>query len=191
MYEFEIPTDIASLTGDVLTECIAEAKREFGLLAESDDLSDDVLDRMTELADGLEAMYDENRTRADIGVALSARSTVANRLKRITFASKLGYTETEKVYPASDFAYVPDPAVSSSWQLRLTASPGGDPDPQVVDFALATLEETQTEIPADAIAAIKAKVRAAWKHLHDGEAVPAVIANADDAEELSEDEDYE
>jgi hypothetical protein len=80
-----------------------------------------------------------------------------------------GKTKTEggKKFPASDFAYVPDPDKPSTWKLRLTKEPGGEPDAGIVGAAAAALGEgfrgNKVEIPEADRAAVVAKVRRAWK----------------------------
>lgn len=77
-------------------------------------------------------------------------------------------TEAGSCYPASDFAYVPDSESPSTWKLRLTKTPGGNPDPGIVGAAVAALgpegfRGNRVQIPADDIPKVKAKVRTAWK----------------------------
>jgi len=82
-------------------------------------------------------------------------------------AKKTYKTEDGKQFPASDFAYVPDPEKPSTWKLRLTAEPGGSPDAGIVGAAAAALgpgfRGQKVDIPAADLAAVKAKVRAAWR----------------------------
>jgi len=70
-----------------------------------------------------------------------------------------------KVFPKSDFAYTPSDN-TSEWKLRLTSTPGGKPDPAIVGAAVAALGKgfrgKKVQIPASALAGVKAKVRAAW-----------------------------
>lgn len=71
-------------------------------------------------------------------------------------------------FPASDYAYVPDPEQSSTWKLRLTATPGGEPDAAMVGAAAAAMSPggfrgNRVEIPEADMADVKAKVRAAWE----------------------------
>ena len=49
--------------------------------------------------------------------------------------AKGGKTEDGEVFPASDYAYVPDPEKPSTWKLRLTSTPGGKPDSRIVGAA--------------------------------------------------------
>jgi hypothetical protein len=76
-------------------------------------------------------------------------------------------TEDGVKFPAQDYAYVPDPDSPSTWKLRLTSTPGGAPDARIVGAAAAALgpgyRGQKVEIPAGDLAAVKAKVRAAWK----------------------------
>lgn len=97
----------------------------------------------------------------------------------LVFATK---TEDGQAFPSSDYAYVPDPDMPSTWKLRLTSTPGGDPDPQIVGAAIAALGKgfrgNKVEIPADKLAAVKAKVKTAWKKANpdkDEEEMPDVI----------------
>lgn len=93
-------------------------------------------------------------------------------------------TEAGKSFPASDYAYVPDPDKPSTWKLRLTNTPGGDPDSQIVGAAVAALgagfRGNKVQIPADALPAVKAKVKAAWIKANPDKDpkkdIPAVIA---------------
>ncbi len=71
-------------------------------------------------------------------------------------------------FPAGDYAYVPDSTKSSTWKLRLTATPGGDPDPHIVGAAAAALSPggfrgQKVQIPSADLPKVKAKVAAAWK----------------------------
>lgn len=70
-------------------------------------------------------------------------------------------------FPSSDYAYVPDPDMPSTWKLRLTSTPGGDPDPSIVGAAIAALGKgfrgNKVEIPSNELSAVKAKVKSAWK----------------------------
>jgi hypothetical protein len=92
--------------------------------------------------------------------------------------------------PRRSFAYAPtdDP---STWKLPyLTAS--GDPDPAHLGGAVAALSEggfrgQQADIPADALPAVKAKLRQAYKRA--GNEVPASLREADDGDDEAEDDD--
>jgi len=104
--------------------------------------------------------------------------------------------EGGKDYPAGDFAYVPDSTKPSTWKLRLTSTPGGDPDPRIVGAAAAALgpgyRGQKVDVPAADLAAVKRKVAAAWRKANPDkkrEDMPAVLKkSADDwtAEEVDE-----
>ncbi len=71
-------------------------------------------------------------------------------------------TEGDETLSASAFAYVPDPKKPSTWKLRID-------DAQHVGAAIAALGKgfrgQKVDIPAEDLAAVKKKVRAAWlKH---------------------------
>ena len=85
--------------------------------------------------------------------------------KAITGVSKDGKTQGGVEYPKSDFAFTPDDE-PSHWKLRLTSTPGGPPDARIVGAAVAALGKgfrgKRVQIPADALAGVKSKVRSAW-----------------------------
>ncbi len=85
--------------------------------------------------------------------------------------SKDGKTYDGVAYPKSDFAYAPSDA-PSDWKLRLTKVPGGSPDAGIVGAAVAALGKgfrgKKVQVPAAALAGVKAKVRAAWKKINPG-----------------------
>lgn len=77
-------------------------------------------------------------------------------------------TEDGKQFRAGDYAYVPDPERPSTWKLRLTNTPGGSPDPRIVGAAVAALgpggfRGRRVQIPSSDLAAVKRRVRAAWR----------------------------
>lgn len=76
-------------------------------------------------------------------------------------------TEDGKNFPASDYAYVPDRNKTTTWKLRLTSTPGGEPDARIVGAAVAALgtkgfRGQRVKIPKEDIPAVLARVRAAW-----------------------------
>lgn len=81
---------------------------------------------------------------------------------------KAGACQTQggQCYPRSDWAYTPDDT-PSHWKLRLTDSPGGKPSARIVGAAIAALGKgfrgRKVQVPASALASVKAKVRAAWR----------------------------
>lgn len=115
-------------------------------------------------------------------LAQRAISSELNEYGEITFATK---TEAGKNFPASDYAYVPDPDKPSTWKLRLTSTPGGAPDPQIVGAAVAALGKgfrgNKVSIPAADLPKVKAKVKAAWLKANPDKTskdLPAIIASA-------------
>ncbi len=86
------------------------------------------------------------------------------RTYELQYATK---TEDGKEFPASDFAYTPDLDKPSTWKLRLTSTPGADPDPTIVGAAVAALGKgfrgKKVEIPEDDRPGVIRKVAAAWK----------------------------
>lgn len=98
-------------------------------------------------------------------------------------------TEDGRPFPPGDYAYVPDRERPSTWKLRLTSTPGGPPDPRIVGAAVAALgpgfRGQKVQIPSADLAAVKRKVRAAWRRAHPDaspEDVPAVIRASEDTE---------
>lgn len=98
-------------------------------------------------------------------------------------------TEDGQEFPASDYAYVPDPDKPSTWKLRLTSTPGGEPDPRIVGAAIAALgagfRGQKVDIPEDDLPAVKRKVRAAWRKANpdkDDDEMPEAIREAQDME---------
>lgn len=92
-----------------------------------------------------------------------------------------GKTQGGVTYPKSDFAYTPDD-VPSHWKLRLTKTPGGNPDPGIVGAAVAALGKgfrgNKVSIPSSDMPSVKAKVLAAWKKANPdkgGEELPNVL----------------
>ncbi len=71
-------------------------------------------------------------------------------------------------FPASDYAYVPDSADPSGWELLLTVTPGGTPDPDSVKAAVLAIDSTSravltVTIPEDKMAAVVANLAKAWR----------------------------
>lgn len=90
-------------------------------------------------------------------------------------------------FTARCYAYVPDPKKPSTWKLRLMAKPNDqNPDISYVGNSVGALSPGglqgmgRVQIPMKDMAAVKAKVRAAWVKFHPGEEVPSAISNADD-----------
>ena len=84
-------------------------------------------------------------------------------------------------YPASAYAYVPDPAQPSTWKLRLWQTPEQKVTAKQVGMAIAALgpggfRGNRVQLPSDAVAGVKRKVLSAWRSVHGkGEEVPTVL----------------
>jgi hypothetical protein len=88
------------------------------------------------------------------------------------FAGKMK-TEDGETFPAAAYAYVPDPNTPSTWKLRLWESPDKKETAHQVGAACAALSSggfrgNKAAIPAKDMAAVKRKVRAAWKRQNTG-----------------------
>jgi len=96
------------------------------------------------------------------------------------FATRAGEMETKQAakktedgvqYPAGDYAFVPDPESPSTWKLRLSeaGSPGKITVAQLGRAAAALSPAgfmgQQVELPADAVAAVKRRIRAEYRKL--------------------------
>ena len=93
-------------------------------------------------------------------------------------------SEDGQEFPRGDYAYTPDGP--STWKLRLTATPGGEPDAGIVGAACAALGKgfrgKKAQIPAEDRAAVIAKVRAAWRKANpdkEDDDMPDVIKEAE------------
>lgn len=97
-------------------------------------------------------------------------SKLEAKMGLITFAGKTK-TENGISFPASAFAYVPDPNVPSTWKLRLWEDLSKKETPHQVGAAVAAFTNyrgNKVEIPAKDLAGAKTKVRAAWKRVNPG-----------------------
>lgn len=75
-------------------------------------------------------------------------------------------TEDGVEFPATDYAYVPDAEKPSTWKLRLTSTPGGEPDARIVGAAVAALGKgyrgNKVEIPESDLPGVIKRVESAW-----------------------------
>ncbi len=106
----------------------------------------------------------------------------ANQHAHIVLMKQATKREDGEDFPASAFAYVPDPATPSSWKLRLWDSLEDKETAAQVGRALAALgpgfRGQRVEIPDDALPGVKAKVLAAWLKVHpdsDKDDAPAIV----------------
>lgn len=72
-------------------------------------------------------------------------------------------------FPASDYAWVPNPALPSSWKLRLTESPGKVTLAQLGKAAAALstggFRGQKAQIPSTALSAVKRRIRAEYRKM--------------------------
>ena len=96
MFEFQIPEDLTGCSEEDIQACITQARDEFGLLNESEDISNETLERMTELADGIEAFYREIESRS-IELATRKRTALAKKMKETRFSSLMASYRVDTV----------------------------------------------------------------------------------------------
>jgi hypothetical protein len=84
-------------------------------------------------------------------------------------------------FPAAAFAYVPDPESPSTWKLRLWDSLDEKETVAQVSRAVSALSPSgfrgnRVQIPAEDLASVKAKVRAAWRQVNGPDReLPAIL----------------
>lgn len=84
-------------------------------------------------------------------------------------------------FPAAAFAYVPDPESPSTWKLRLWDSLDEKETVAQVSRAVSALSPSgfrgnRVQIPAEDVASVKAKVRAAWRQVNGPDReLPAIL----------------
>jgi len=118
------------------------------------------------------AMHEDGET------ILGSYDDRAKAVKRVADSLKKAAptkTENGEDHPASDYAYVPDPKTPSTWKLLLDT-------PAHIGGAVAALgpggyRGQKVQIPAGDLAAVKAKVKAAWLKAHPDQAdsLPPVL----------------
>lgn len=102
-------------------------------------------------------------------------------LTSISPLSKATKREDDEDFPAEAFAYVPDPDRPSTWKLRLWDSLEEKVTRAQVGRALAALgpggfRGNRVEIPAADLPAVRRKILAAWRSVHEPDAeVPEVL----------------
>jgi hypothetical protein len=92
-----------------------------------------------------------------------------------TLFARTTKTEDGLSFPAAAYAYVPDPQKPSTWKIRLWETPDKKETPGQVGRAAAALSKggfrgNPADLPASDLAAVKRKVRAAWKRQNPGKA---------------------
>lgn len=94
-------------------------------------------------------------------------------------------------FPAAAFAYVPDPEMPSTWKLRLWDSLDEKETVAQVSRAVAALSPSgfrgnRVQIPAEDLASVKAKVRAAWRQVNGPDRELPAILKRDDSNYLED-----
>lgn len=85
-------------------------------------------------------------------------------------------TEESGEFTESDYAYVPDQKDPATWQIRIAAVPGGEPDAQMIEAAISAI----SEIPDDHVGPVKLKLREVWKKANpDKDEIPPAIKEGD------------
>lgn len=120
---------------------------------------------------------------------MSAYATMVDDAATAAAIHKAFKTEGGEEFPAKDYAYVPDKEKPSTWKLRLTSTPGEDPDPRIIGMAVAALSSgfrgQKVQIPTDDRAKVVARVRAAWLKANKDKGeddLPAVLKKSDEEE---------
>jgi hypothetical protein len=94
-------------------------------------------------------------------------------------------------FPAAAFAYAPDPEMPSTWKLRLWDSLDEKETVAQVSRAVAALSPSgfrgnRVQIPAEDLASVKAKVRAAWRQVNGPDRELPAILKRDDSNYLED-----
>lgn len=108
-----------------------------------------------------------------------------SRLAEIKSSKEMNKATTKREdgedFPAAAFAYVPDPESPSTWKLRLWDSLDEKETVAQVSRAVAALSPSgfrgnRVQIPAEDLASVKAKVRAAWRQVNGSDReLPAIL----------------
>jgi len=99
----------------------------------------------------------------------------ANQSAHVVLMKRLEKAETKREmgedFPASAFAYVPDPKKPSTWKLRLWDSMSEKETRSQIGAAVAALGKgfrgRKVQIPSDDLSGVKAKVLAAWLRVNE------------------------
>lgn len=86
MTNFEVPNDLTVLSVEDIHGLIETARAEFNTLNETDDLSDETLDAMTELADAIDELHAETSGRTEL--ATKKRKGIFSKVFRLTDGAK-------------------------------------------------------------------------------------------------------
>ena len=141
------------------------------------------MDNLKEVAETCSTLIDTEEPDEDaVNEALSGTGKALEWI-RLQEANK---TEDGQSYPASAFAYVPDPDKPSTWKLRLWEDPEKKVTRAQLGRAAAALSPggfrgNRVQIPSNALAGVKAKIRAAYKKLGvEDEDIPKWVKEAEE-----------
>jgi len=158
----------------IIDKMIVEREGQFCVYSEDGDRSFGCYDTLAEAQrrlDEIESFDDE-----DDDMSMSKAAT-----KR----------EDGEDFPAAAFAYVPDPESPSTWKLRLWDSLDEKETVAQVSRAVAALSPSgfrgnRVQIPAEDLASVKAKVRAAWRRVNGPDRELPAILKRDDSNYLED-----
>ncbi len=127
----------------------------------------------------------------DLLAAVEALGAVETALDWVK-AQEAAKTEDGQSYPAAAFAYTPDLDKPSGWKLRLWEDPEKKVTKKQLGAAAAAFSSggfrgNRVQLPANAVAGVKAKIRAAYRRLGVAtEDIPKSVMEVEMRERLSE-----
>ena len=127
----------------------------------------------------------------DLLAAVDALEAVETAMEWVK-AQEATKTEDGQSYPSSAFAYVPDADKPSGWKLRLWEDPEKKVTRKQLGAAAAAFSSggfrgQRVQLPANAVAGVKAKIRAAYRRLGVAtEDIPKSVMEVEMRERLSE-----
>lgn len=120
--------------------------------------------------------------------AWQLRASLGIQSEDVAEADGVYKTDMGMRFPASAYAYVPDPQKPSTWKMRLWEDPSKKVTRASIARAAMALSPSgfrgnQVQLPKGEVAAVRSKVAAAWKSVHtSGEKMPAHLAEGSDLE---------
>lgn len=125
---FSMPEDLGSLSAEELDNLIEQARGEFNTLNESDDVSDETIQSMSAIADGIDALDAEKTRRTE---ALASKQALAARVPVVVEATVSDPEPEPEPVPVVEAAVVEETVVAAE------DVPVPDPTPSV-EAAVAT-----------------------------------------------------
>ena len=173
---------IADLDKSVGTAQIGEGGGGIKNPAQGNEL-DFIIGKVVVERDGEFCVMSEDGTRS-FGCYPSEREA-NSRLAEVESFEEISKATTKREdgedFPAAAFAYVPDPESPSTWKLRLWDSLDEKETVAQVSRAVSALSPSgfrgnRVQIPAEDLASVKAKVRAAWRQVNGPDReLPAIL----------------